>query len=59
MTVSGLPGQINYELVESLELLAVLEDARDALPLATFRNVREPMPTPVICHAPSADRCRG
>jgi hypothetical protein len=59
MTVSGPPGEINHELEESLELLAVLEDARDALPLATFRYVREPMPAPAICHALITDPCRG
>ena len=40
MTVPGPPGEIDTELEESLELLAVLEDARDALTFATFRNGR-------------------
>jgi hypothetical protein len=31
MTVSGLPEEISYDLEESLDLLAALEDARDAL----------------------------
>jgi hypothetical protein len=31
MTVPGPPDEIGYDLEESLELLAALEDARDAL----------------------------
>jgi hypothetical protein len=31
MTVAGPPEEISYDLEESLELLAALEDARDAL----------------------------
>ena len=31
MTVSGPPEEISYDLEESLDLLAALEDARDAL----------------------------
>jgi hypothetical protein len=54
MTVSGLPGEINCELEESLELLAELEDARGCSALATFRNVGEAMPTPAVCHPASA-----
>ena len=31
MTVSGPPDEVRYDLEESLELLAALEDTRDAL----------------------------